>query len=309
MTILNALFPVVVLIVFGFLLKHFKLTNRVFLQTSDKLVYFIFFPLMLFWKIGGATFSGGIAWSLCQASLMALAIMFLLSIVAIKVFKISDFQAGSFAQSCYRFNTYIGVAVILNSLGEEGLSYFGVLIGVGIPIINVAAVSTLIWFSGENLPLQKRCLMTMKALGSNPLILGCLAGIIYSRSFHDFPQFIDNSLSLISMVTLPLALLSIGGSLTFSGISRHLPLSLVSSALKLVVFPITGYYCLQLFQVSGTPLIVGMIFFCLPTSTAIYVLSSQMNSDTHLASSAILISTILSFPILTLVLLILPKIT
>lgn len=149
----------------------------------------------------------------------------------------------------------------------------------------------------------------MKALGSNPLILGCLAGIIYSRSFHGFPQFIDNSLSLISMVTLPLALLSIGGSLTFSGISRHMPLSLVASALKLVVFPIAGYYCLQLFQVTGTPLVVGMIFFCLPTSTAIYVLSSQMNSDTHLASSAILISTILSFPILTLVLLILPKLT
>lgn len=309
MTILNALFPVVVLIVFGFLLKRFKLTNNVFLQTSDKLVYFIFFPLMLFWKIGGATFSGGIAWSLCLASLMALAIMFLLSIVAIKVFKISDFQAGSFAQSCYRFNTYIGVAVILNSLGEEGLSYFGVLIGIGIPVINVAAVSTLIWFSGEELPLQKRFIMTVKALGSNPLILGCLAGIVYSRSFQGFPQFIDNSLSLISMVTLPLALLSIGGSLTFSGISRHLPLSLVASALKLIVFPITGYYCLRLFQVTGTPLLVGMIFFCLPTSTAIYVLSSQMNSDTELASSAILVSTILSFPILILVFLVIPKIT
>jgi predicted permease len=38
-----------------------------------------------------------------------------------------------------------------------------------------------------------------------------------------------------------------------------------------------------------------MIFFCLPTSTAIYVLSSQMNSDTELASASIVVSTLFSF--------------
>jgi predicted permease len=38
-----------------------------------------------------------------------------------------------------------------------------------------------------------------------------------------------------------------------------------------------------------------MIFFTLPASTAIYVLSSQLNSDTELASSSIVISTLLSF--------------
>jgi len=38
-----------------------------------------------------------------------------------------------------------------------------------------------------------------------------------------------------------------------------------------------------------------MVFFALPTSTAIYVLSGQLNSDTDLAAGAIMISTILSF--------------
>ena len=52
--ILQSLFPVFVLIVLGVLLKHFNLTNDTFLKTSDKLIYFIFFPMMLFWKIGGA---------------------------------------------------------------------------------------------------------------------------------------------------------------------------------------------------------------------------------------------------------------
>lgn len=303
MLILNSLFPVVVLIFLGFVLKKRGLTTSAFLQTSDKLVYYIFFPVMLFWKIGGASYESGIDWSLCFAGLFTLAIMFVLSLVMIAVFRITDFQAGSFAQSCYRFNTYIGVAVILNSLGEEGIKHFGLLIGIAIPIINVVAVTTLIWFSQESRSIGARGKIVMKALLSNPLIIGCISGIIYSRSFSGYPQFIDNSLSLLSMVTLPLALLSIGGSLSFGGIRKHLPVSLLAASAKLVIFPLVGYYSLNIFNVTGTPFLVGMIFFALPTSTAIYVLSSQMQSDTELASSAILLSTLLSFPVLTMVLL------
>jgi hypothetical protein len=52
---------------------------------------------------------------------------------------------------------------------------------------------------------------------------------------------------------------------------------------------------MKIFGVTQTAYQVGLIFFCLPTSTAIYVLSSQMNSDTQLASASIVVSTLLSF--------------
>jgi hypothetical protein len=51
------------------------------------------------------------------------------------------------------------------------------------------------------------------------------------------------------------------------------------------------------------PLKAGMIFFALPVSTAIYVLSSQMHSDPDLASATIVVSTLLSFLSLSVVLL------
>jgi hypothetical protein len=51
MIILNSLFPVFGLLILGGMLKRWKLTNDVYLKTSDKLIYFIFFPIMLFWKI------------------------------------------------------------------------------------------------------------------------------------------------------------------------------------------------------------------------------------------------------------------
>ncbi len=303
MIVLNSLFPIFVLLVLGSVLKKWGLTDSLFLKTSDRLIYYFFFPVMLFWKIGGASFEQGIDWNFCFASLLALMTMFGLSTLVIWLFRISPFQAGSFSQSCYRFNTYIGVAVILNSLGAEGMKYFGIVIGFAIPLINVFAVSLLIWFSGREIALSKRIAIAAKALIANPLILGCLVGIAYSSLVGGFPVFLNNSLSLISMVTLPLALISIGGSLSFAGVKENLSLSGLAACLKLVVLPAIGWLYFYLFNVTGIPFKVGMIFLTLPASTAIYVLSSQMNSDTELASSAIVLSTLLAFFSLSFVLL------
>jgi predicted permease len=144
---------------------------------------------------------------------------------------------------------------------------------------------------------RKRPLLdqTARALIVNPLILGCLAGIAYGQAVGGFPMFIDNTLRLASSVTLPLALLSIGGSLTLRGFKTHWRLSLLASFFKLAVLPAAGFLWLHAFGISGLPFTVGMLYFALPTSTALYILSAQLNSDTALASTAIALSTILAF--------------
>lgn len=303
MIVLNALFPAFFLIFLGVALKRAGITDEAYLRQSDRLIYYIFFPVMLFWKIGGASF-GGIDWTFCLVTLLILALLFVISTIVIRAVPISHFQAGSFSQSCYRFNTYIGVAVILNSLGAEGVALFGILISLAIPLINVFAVSTLIYHSPKQSDSGHRAKQFGRALAANPLILGCIAGIAYAKLIGEFPVFIDNSLSLASMFTLPMALLSIGGSLSFAGIQKNLKTSLLASGLKLVLMPLMGYAGYRLAGVDGIAFRVGMIFFCLPVSTTIYVLSSQMHSDTELASSAIVVSTMLSFVSLSVALLI-----
>jgi hypothetical protein len=295
MMVLNNLFPVFALILFGSLLKRFRLTNDAFLQTSDKLIYYIFFPTLLFWKIGGASTGLFSSSGLYKAVICSVLTVFVLSSLFIKLHKVPAYKAGTFSQSCYRFNTYIGVAIILNALGEEGIQQFGILIGIIIPVINVLAVSMLIWFSEQQMSIDKRIGQTAKALISNPLIIACICGIVYANLQIGFPHFIDNTLQLASFVTLPLALLSIGGGLTLSKMKDHLNLSLIASLFKLLVLPLTGYLFFKLFSVTNLSFQVGMIFFSLPTSAALYVLSSQLNSDTDLASASIALSTILSF--------------
>jgi predicted permease len=293
--------PVFSLILAGFLLKRLRLTNDAFLQTADRLIYYFFFPILLFWKIGGA---GEITleWSFGLAALATLLAVYLLSLACIRFFRISPFQAGTFSQSCYRFNTYIGMAVVINALGEEAAGIFGILIGIMIPIINALAVSTLIWFSGQAVSTAEKNRLLLRALVSNPLIIGCGAGILYGQLASPFPRFLDNTFRLAAQVSLPLALLSIGGTLTFSTFKHHAGPSLLAAAIKLLALPVTAYGMLRLFSVTGPAFDVGLLFFALPTSTAIYVLSSQLNSDTHLATASIVISTLLSMISLTAVL-------
>ena len=283
------------MILFGSFLKHWRLTDEVFLKTADRLTYYIFFPALLFWKIGGASaaLSGGTG--LYKAVICAVFTVWALSTLFIKLYKVPDYQAGTFSQSCYRFNSYIGVAIVLSALGEEAIKQFGILIGLIVPIINVLSVSTLIWFSGDEVQPIKRLGQTVKGLISNPLILACICGVINANLWQGFPPFIDNALKLSSSVALPLAMLSIGGALTLSTVKDHFKLSLIASAFKLIVLPFVGYGFLLAFGVADLSLKIGLIYFALPTSPALYILSSQLNSDTNLASASIAGSTILSF--------------
>lgn len=296
MMILNNLFPVFALIGLGTLLRSLQMTGERFLKASDRLVYFIFFPVMLFWKIGSSPSLDSNATDLIAAAVCTVAVIYLVSAVCLKLFRVSTFAAGSFSQSCYRFNTYVGMAVIMNAIGESGVLRFGILIGFIIPIINVLAVSTLIWYSGRSIGGMDRLRITLRALISNPLIIGCLAGMAYSRfAGGTFPVFLENTLRLAAMVTLPLALLSIGGTLTLKNIRDYLNHGLLACVIKLLLLPLVGCYFLHLFDAGPLSFRVGMLFFSLPTSPAIIVLSSQLNSNTQFASAAIVLSTLLSF--------------
>lgn len=294
--VIQHLFPVFALIVLGVFLKQRGLTDARFLATTDRLIYYIFFPAMLFWKIGTADqrFAAQ-ALPLFLAAACAVGTIYLLSGLYILVSKVPAFQAGSFSQSCYRFNTYVGMAVILSRLGESGVAQFGILIGGVIPLINLLAVATLIWFSGQPNHWRARASLTIRAMLTNPLVIGCAAGLFYARWINTLPAFLENTLRLGASLTLPLALISVGGSLTLRGLQNHLRLATIGAVFKLVLLPLTGYCFLSLFGVTGTDWGVGLIFFALPTSTAIYVLSSQLGSDTELAAAAVVVSTAFSF--------------
>lgn len=302
--ILDNVLPVFVLIALGRLVWARGWAPPAFFAASDRLVYYVFFPALLFWKIGSAGPELTAPPALMAAVLAAIALVWGLSLAYARLAGVTAFQAGTFSQVSYRFNTYVGMAVIVSAFGEEGVARFGILISMAIPFINLLAVSTLVWFSQAQYSGAQKAKLAFKALLANPLILSCLAGIAWAHSGLELPLFLKRSLALAGGLSLPLALLSIGGSLALSKLKGRVALSLLSCLLKLLVLPLVGWGLLTLAGVQGLSLAVAMVFLALPTATSAYILSSQMKSDADLASAAIVLGTMLSFFSLSAVLMI-----
>lgn len=295
MLIVHNVLPVFALMILGHVLGRYQFVNSDFYRSSDRLVYFIFFPVMLFWKIGGSGTSADIPWGMVLGVMAAVFVTYLASLLYVRMSHMSDFGVGAFSQCCYRFNGYVGLAMIMSVIGEAGIKDFAVMISVVIPFINLLAVSTLIWFSeGRFSPGAKLWLM-VKAMLGNPLILGCLLGIGYSHLGVPLPGFFQNTFSLLALAALPLALMSIGHALTFDRIRHYFRPALASALMKQGLLPILGYLILKGLQVTGMPFQVALLFFALPTSPAAFILSSQLRSDANLASACIALSTLLSF--------------
>jgi len=300
--ILDNLLPVFALIALGTGLRRRGLTDEAFLRTGDRLIYYVFFPALLFWKIGGTPTGDALPVALWTAGVGAMVAVFALGLVAIAVFRIGRFQAGAFSQATYRFNTYVAIAVVGNVMGDAGVQRLGELLGLAIPVANVLAVMTLIWFSRRQLDQRQRVRLTLRALVSNPLILACVAGMVWARVGPPLPVAVDNTLRLAASITLPLALISIGGSLTFASVRGHLATSLLATGLKILVLPLVGYGLLLAMGAGPDDLLIGMLFLAMPASTAMYVLATQLDSDASLSAAIIVVSTVLSFLTLSAVL-------
>ena len=302
--ILDNLMPVFALIVAGVILRRTGLTNDQFLRTGDRLIYYVFFPALLFGKIGGTPITAALPVSLWLAGGGALFVSFVLSLVAIAVLRIRPYQAGAFSQATYRFNTFVAIAVVGTARGDAGVQRLGELLSLVIPMANVLAVATLIWFSPRQLPHRERARLTLSGLVTNPLILACIAGMIWARFLPPMPAAMATTLRLAASITLPLALLSVGGALTLKAVRGHAALASVATILKCAILPLVGYVLLRTLGIEGDDRLIAMLFFAMPASTAMYVLATQLDSDASLASAIIVTSTIASFVSLSAVLLI-----
>ena len=173
--IVDNVLPVFVLIALGKLLSARGWAPAAFFSASDRLVYYVFFPALLFWKIGAAGSGLVLPAGLIAAVLAAIAAVWLVSLAYARLAGVAPFQAGTFSQVSFRFNSYMGMAVVLSAFGERGMAVFGVIISAAIPFINLLAISTLVWYSQARFSGAQKLRLVCKAILVNPLILACLA--------------------------------------------------------------------------------------------------------------------------------------
>jgi len=303
--ILTIVLPVFLVIVLGYLLKRLELIDATFLFQTNRLVYYICLPLLLFYKIGTADFFANFNGALVIGSALAIAAGFLLSYGYAALRGYPPAARGAFSQGAFRGNlAYMGLAIVFNAYGEAGFTRAGILMGFLVPVLNLFAVLALLLPHRGNDGGQG-AVFWVKQLVGNPLIIASFAGIAWSYLQLPVPVILDRSLHIATGMTLPLALIAIGGSFSLEKLKGDLVRAAFATGFKLIWLPLIAAGLLILIGVGGQDLAIGVLFAGTPTATATYIMAHQLKGDAELAGSIVMMSTALSVVTYTIALLML----
>lgn len=285
--------PVFLVIGLGTLLRQINLIDERFLHQTNRLVYVVFLPILLFHKISSADFIRFFNGPLVLGSSAVIVLGFLVSYFYAAWRKYPPAVHGSFSQGAFRGNlAYVGLAICLNAYGETGLTSAGILMGFLVPVLNLFAILALI------LPQRHRPRADtpgwLGQLALNPLIIASFLGIAWSFWELPVPVILDRSLQIASGLALPLALLAIGGSFSLQRIKGDLQLAALSTCIKLFLLPLLALLLLQGLGVSGRDLGIGILMSATPAATATYIMAYELNGNAELAGSIVMLSTLTS---------------
>lgn len=290
--LLQAYLPIFCIILLGFVLRKAGFPGERFWPAAERMTYYILFPALLLLKIATVKTSG--------SNLLPLVAAVLCSFLSISLLLVAwqEWKGGngpvftSLFQGTIRFNTYIGLTIILFSIGESGMLAAAVIMATLIPMVNILCIIILLRYGSHTTGKKKLALFS--SILKNPIVVACLVGIFFNiRQIHIITPA-ANLMAFLGKAALPLGLLCVGAGLSFNVFKSWGGTILISCCLKLLVLPILMVVYCRIFQVSGTAADVALLFAALPGSALSFILAKQLGGDSMVMSGIITGQTCLS---------------
>ena len=283
MSLAVLLIPDFALILFGFFLNRVTNWGRGFWGGLEKLIYYVLFPALLFNSIAKTNIDFVAAAPALKTTVVIVLVGIVLAWLAKPLFRPTEKTFASGFQTGFRFNSYIGLAIAGRLNGETGIAAFGIIIGLVVPLCNIASVWALARHNNASL---------WKELVSNPLILATVGGVLYSLSGLPLPELAQMLISRLGAASLACGLLCVGAALELRNAGKNAGLIGYFTAVKLIAMPVVAILTAHALGVDGVFLNMVVLFSALPTATSAYVLAIRMGGDGPLVAQAVTISTL-----------------
>ena len=209
---------------------------------------------------------------------------------------------GEFIQASYRSGAaFLGVAFVQNIYGSVGMAPL-MIIG-AVPVYNVSAV-VILELTRPDAPGGGRVDAAMarrlaRGVATNPIILGIACGCAWSLLRVPMPAVLGKVVADVGGIATPLGLIALGASFRFrKALSVGLP-ALVSSAIKLVGLAAVFLPVAAWLGYAGQKLVAALMMLSLPSTVSGYVMAKSMGHEGTLASSVVMLTTLLSAVTLT----------
>ncbi|QIO10322.1 AEC family transporter [Acinetobacter lanii] len=285
-SILLSLFPLIALILSGYVLKRTAFLNDGFWAGAEKLNYYVLFPAMLFGNLAAAD----IHFAMVKSIVMMLSIMLLMLMLVLYglkvILNIRPARFGVMVQSNIRFNTYMGLAIVAALFQQQGMTLFAILLAVSIPVVNV--LSVLAFTEKDGMKLNTILLSLLK----NPLIMSCIVGIAFNLSELKLWQGAHAYLQQFALCSLPLGLMCVGAALQFLALKKDLMPLVINTFSRLMVIPLIALLIVKWLGFTELQTQVFVLYFALPTASASYILSKVLGGDSQLMAGIISLQTL-----------------
>jgi len=306
MHLISTLGPIILVTALGFALFRTGFFPRTSLPALNQACYWVGLPALLFHSVATVRTGAASAPAMVSVLLLATAVALAVGYLLARTLRLPRTSHGTFVQAGFRGNlAYIGLPIILYSLapGSPVEQIRGVVIVAMAPVIivyNALAVAVLLASQANRGPnLLGR--VVVSAL-RNPLLVATALGGVWSYLSLPLPLVFDRTLGALGQLALPLALVCVGGSLATVSLGGQRTAACAAALLKVAVTPALGALLLPLFGVTGPEARAVLVLLACPSAVAGYTMAVQLGGDEALASSSVVLSTLLALPALAVVL-------
>lgn len=281
--------PVFSMLFLGVALKRLGWIDTAFINTASSLVFRGTMPTLLFLGIVKADLSTALQPTLLLFFVVATLVCFALA-WGWASWRIPREDRGIYTQGAFRGNNgIIGLALATSLYGDYGLSLGAVLGGVVILCYNVLSAIVLAIYSPGA---KTGALAIVKSILINPLIIGVLLAIPFAYWRIALPDWLLTSAEYFAQMTLPLALICIGGTLSLTSLRQSSGTALSASLMKMVWLPLLATAGAWLYGFREADLAILFLYFASPTAAASFVMARAVGANHELAAAIIVITTL-----------------
>jgi len=315
MYIINALFPVVLICLLGYVARRRNWLSELEGATIERLSFWFLIPCLLFRGAATAEFPADLHWDYLFGFYGIVMVVYLIGMTighfcfgyGLRALSIYG-MGGAYANA-----TLLGIPITLAVLGEQAL----------VPMLVIICVHNLLIFAfGTALaewdpPLRADQVGTASAGQAditesppsllrkvyrvctevllNPISGSLLAGAIYNWIGLGLPGPLDATLGLLAGAAIPGSVFGLGTALTRYHIRGEIVPATVMALLKLLVMPALMWLCMvKLFAVDTLWAQSAVMIAAMPVGISVYVFSRRYECCETVGATAIVLSSLLS---------------
>ena len=317
-TAVNAVFPVVLMTLLGYVLQRIGFLSKEFIKVGSKFSFKVLMPCMLFVNVYNIENFASIRWDVVIYCVVILVIIFLLGLVsAIATTKIPE-RRGVILQGTFRSNMAImGLSMASVLGGPEAVATSAIVSAFTLPVMNVLAVIALTIFVKPDDASKVSVGSILKGIITNPIIDGILVGMVFLLfralqirifgrvvfALNDQLKWVYTALSNIKTMASPFALMILGAQFDFSASKGMLREIIVGSVWRIILAPalaigtavlLSKYTPILNFGVNEYPALIAL--FGTPAAVSSAIMAGQMHNDQQLGTQLVVWTSLCSIP-------------